>query len=82
MGQLGVFYRHCLRTLLGVSWSTRNEKFYVTSGHDPLQLYLAKTVFCFVLHADKHPSLLGLVAAWVRGLDSEQLWSRLFLGTA
>ena len=63
MGRLGVFYRRCLRTLLGVSRSIRNEVLYVLSGRGPLQPYLAKAVFCFVLHADKHPGLLGLVAA-------------------
>ena len=80
MGRLGVFYRRCLRTLLGVSWSTRNEVFYVISGHGPLQIYLAKAGFCFVLHWDEHPGLLGSVAAWVCGLDSECLWSGLSLG--
>ena len=82
MGWLGVFYRRCLRTLLGVSQSTRNEVLYVLSGWGPLQLYLAKAVFCFVLHADEQPGLLGLVAAWVRGLDYKRLWSALFLGAA
>ena len=82
MGRLGVFYRHCLRTLLGVSRSTRNEVSYVLSGCGPLQLYLAKAVFHFVLHADKHPGLLGTVAPWVRGLDSERLRLGLFLGVA
>ena len=80
MGHLGVFYRHFLRTLLGVSRSTRNEVLYVLSGRGPLQLYLVKAVFRFVLHADEHPGLLGSVAAWVRGLDSERLRSGLFLG--
>ena len=73
MGGLGVFYRRCLRTFLGVSRSTRNEVLSVLSGRGPLQLYLATAVFCFLLHADKHPSLLGLVAAWVCGLDSKWL---------
>ena len=82
MGGLGVFYRQCLRTLLGVSWSTRNEVLYVLSGHGPLQLYLSKAVFCFVLHANEHPGLLGTVAAWDHGLDFERLWSGLFLGAA
>ena len=82
MGGLGVFYRCCLRILLGMSRSTRNEVLYVLSGRSPLQLYLAKAVFCFVLHVDKHPGLLGSVAAWVHGLDSERLWSGLFLGAA
>ena len=82
MGRLGVFYRCCLRTLLGVSRSTRNEVLYVISGRGPLQLYLAGAVFRFVLHADEHPGLLGSVATWVRGLDSERLRSGLFLGVA
>ena len=82
MGWLGVFYRCCLRTLLGVSRSTCNELLYVLSGQGPLQLYLAKAVFCFVLHVDKNPGLLGSVAAWVHSLDSKQLWSGLFLGAA
>ena len=80
MGCLGVFYRRCLRTFLGVSRSTRNEVLYVLSGRGPLHLSLA--VFHFVVHADEHPGLLGSVAAWVRGLDSERLRSRLFLGAA
>ena len=82
MGGLGVFYRCCLHTLLGVSCSTHNQVLYVLSGHGPLQLYLAEAVFHFVLHADKHPGLLETVAAWVHGLDSERLWSGLFMGVA
>ena len=80
MGQLGVFYRRCLHTLLGVSQSTCKEVLYVLSGCGPLQLYLAKAAFCFVLHVDKHPALLGSLAAWVCGLDSKCLQSGLFLG--
>ena len=82
MGQLGVFYRHYLRDLLGVSWSIRNEVLYVITGCGPLQIYLAKAVFCFVLHADEHPGLLGLVAAWICSLDFKRLWSRIFFGAA
>ena len=39
-------------------------------------------LFFVLLHADKHPGLLETVAAWVHGLDSEHLWSGLFLGAA
>lgn len=74
MGWLGVLYMRYLRTLLGVSWSARNEVLYVLSG-DPFSFIWLKAVFCFVLHVDKHPGLLGLVAAWVCGLDSKRLWS-------
>ena len=82
MGGLKVFYRRYLHTLLGVSHSTHSKVLYVLSGRGPLQLYLAKTVFCFVLHTDAHPGLLGTVAAWVCGLDSERLHSGLYLGAA
>ena len=82
MGRMGVFYRRCLRSLLGVSRSTRNEVLYVLSGRGPLQLYLAKAVFRFVVHADRHEGLLGTVAAWVRGLESPRLREGLFLASA
>ena len=36
----------------------------------PLQRYLAKAVFHFVIHAESHTGLLGMVVAWVRGLES------------
>ena len=68
MGHMGVFYRRCLRSLLGLSRNTCNEVLYVLSGRGPLQLYLAKAVFRFVIHAESHPGLLGTVAAWVCGL--------------
>ena len=70
MGRMGVFYRRCLRSLLGLSWNTCNEVLYVLSGHGSLQLYLAKAVFRFVIHAESHTGLLGMVAAWVHGLES------------
>ena len=81
MDHLGVFYRRCLCTLLGVStYNTHNGVLYVLSGRGPLQIHLAKALFRLVLHTDEHPGLLGSVAAWVCGLDSERLWSGLFLG--
>ena len=70
MGCMGVFYRRCLRSLLGFSRNTHNQVLYVLSGRRPLQLYLAKAVFCFVIHAESHTGLLGMVAAWVCGLES------------
>lgn len=42
MQDFGVFYRRCLRALLGVSGFVRNEVLYILSGRAPLQLYLAK----------------------------------------
>ena len=36
MGSLGVFYRHCLRSIMGLATSTRNEIVYVLSGRAPL----------------------------------------------
>ena len=82
MGCMGVFYRRCLRSLLGLSWNTRNKVLYVLSGRGPLQLYLAKAVFCFVIHAESHPGLLGTVAAWVRGLESQRLRNGLYHAVA
>ena len=35
MGSLGVFYR-CLRSIMGLATSTRNEIVYVLSGRAPL----------------------------------------------
>lgn len=81
-GLVRVFYKCCIRTLFGVSRATHNEVLYGLSGRGPLQLYLARAVFRFVLHSDEHPSLLGSVAAWVRSLDSERVRSGLFLGPA
>ena len=63
MGCMGVFYRRCLRSLLGLSWNTRNEVLYILSGRRPLQLYLAKAAFRFVIHAESHTGLLGMVVA-------------------
>ena len=36
MGSLGVFYRRCLRSIMGLAASTRNEIVYVLSGRAPL----------------------------------------------
>ena len=82
MGCMGVFYRRCLWSLLGLSRNTRNKVLYVLSGRGPLQLYLAKAVFCFVVHAESHPGLLGTVAAWVCGLESRRLRDGLYLTAA
>ena len=82
MGRMGVFYRRCLRSLLGLSRNTRNKVLYVLSGHGPLQLYFAKAVFCFVIHTESHTGLLGMVAAWVRGLESQCLHDGLYLAAA
>ena len=79
MGCMGVFYRRCLRSLLGTLRNTCNKVLYVLSGRGPLQLYLAKVVFRFVIHAKSHPGLLGMVAAWVCGLESRCLRNGLFL---
>ena len=43
-GQFGVFYRRCLRALLGVHGHLRSEIVYVLSARLPLQLYVAKVV--------------------------------------
>ena len=82
MGRMGVFYRRCLWSLLGVSRNTHNEVLYVLSGRGLLQLYLAKAVFRFVIHVELHSGLLGTVAAWVRGLESRRLRDGLYLATA
>ena len=82
MGRMGVFYRRCLRSLLGLSRHTRNEVLYVLSGRGPLHLYLAKAVFRFVVHADSHTGLMGTVAAWARGLESRRLRDGLYLAAA
>ena len=82
MGCMGVFYRRCLRSLLGLSRNMCNEVLYVLSGHGPLHLYLAKAVFRFVIHAELHTGLLWTVAAWVRGLESRCLRDGLYLAAA
>ena len=43
-GEMGTFYRSCLRSLLGVSYMTRNTILYVVAGKPPLQVYIAKSV--------------------------------------
>ena len=82
MGRMGVFYCRCLRSLLGLLWNTRNKVLYVLSGRGPLQLYLAKALFRFVIHAESHNGLLGMVAAWVHGLESRRLRDGLYLAAA
>ena len=82
MGRMGVFYRRCLRSLLGISWNTRNEVLYVLSGRGSLQLYLAKAVFRFVIHTELHTGLLGTAVAWVCGLESRRLRDGLYLTAA
>ena len=63
MGRMGVFYCRCLQSLLGLLRNTCNKVLYVLSGCGPLQLYLAKAVFRFVVHVESHTGLLGMVAA-------------------
>ena len=82
MGRMGVFYCRCLRSLLGLARNTRNKVLYVLSGRGLLQLYLAKVVFRFVIHAELHPGLLGMVAAWVCGLESRCLRDGLYFAVA
>lgn len=43
-GAFGVFYRRCLRSLLGVGSTLRNEIVFVLSGRFPLELYIGKSV--------------------------------------
>lgn len=64
MGAFGVFYRRCLRTMMGLSFSTRNEILYVLSGRPPLQLPLGEMVFRYVAsHADSD-RLVSRVVRW------------------
>lgn len=64
MGKLGVFYRRCLRVLMGVSFSTRNEVLYVLSGRPPLQLPLGEMVFRYVASHEGSDRLVSRVARW------------------
>ena len=43
-GELGTFYRSCLRSILNVSHTTRNSILYVLAGKPPLQVYITKAV--------------------------------------
>ena len=43
-GELGTFYRCCLRSILNVGHTIRNSILYVLIGESPLSVYITKSV--------------------------------------
>ena len=83
-GPFGVFYRRCLRSLMGLPHTLRNEILYVLSGRPPLQLPLGRMVWRFVQSMGGQPSprLVTRLYGWVTGLDLTSYHHRLSICAA
>ena len=53
--ELGIFYRRCLRTLLGVGSHVRNEVVYALTGRLPVHVHLSKTLLRYARSLAAHP---------------------------
>ena len=53
--ELGTFYRHCLRTLLGVGPQVRNEVVYALTGRLPVHVHLEKALLRYARSFIAHP---------------------------
>ena len=71
-GELGTFYRLCLRSILNVDHTTRNFIMYVLALKPPFSVYIAKTVIQFVESWSKGNWLVAKVARHALQLDSVQ----------
>ena len=60
-GQLGSFYRGCLRALLDVGRAVRNAVLYVLCAKPPLHVFSAKQVLLFVRSLSDHRRLVSEV---------------------
>ena len=69
-GALGVFYRSCLRSVMGVSRDLRSEILYVLTARLPLRLLLAKSVLQYVGTWTSHPRLVSRVVERATSVDS------------
>ena len=69
-GELGTFYRSCLRSLLNVSHTTRNSVLYVLAGKPPLSVYITKAVTQYVESWANSDRLVAKVAKRALQLDS------------
>ena len=83
-GPFGVFYRRCLRSLMGLPHTLRNEVLYILSGRPPLQLPLGRMVWRFVQSMGGQPSprLVTRLYGWVTGLDLTSYHHRLSICAA
>ena len=61
-GELGTFYRLCLRSILNVIHTTQNSILYVLAGKPPLWVYVTKAVTQFVESWSKGNRLVAKVA--------------------
>ena len=53
--ELGSFYRHCLRTLLGVGPQVRNEVVYALTGRLPVHVHLEEALLRYARSFSTHP---------------------------
>ena len=53
--ELGLFYRRCLRTLLGVGPHVRNEVVYALTGRLPVHVHLSKALLRYARSLAAHP---------------------------
>ena len=60
-GQLGVFYRSCLRRLMDLGTKVRNAILYILTAKPPLRVFVAKAVTQYVESLTQVPRLVGRV---------------------
>lgn len=60
-GQMGVFYRSCLRRLLDLGTKVRNAILYILAARPPLRVFVAKAVTQYVGSMSRVPRLVSRV---------------------
>ena len=71
--ELGIFYRRCLRTLLGVGSHVRNEVVYALTGRLPVHVHLSKALLQYARSLAAHPRRATNIYQWAQVLGFEIL---------
>ena len=62
--ELGIFYRRCLRTLLGVSPHVHNKVVYALTGRFPVHVHKAKAMYRYASSLSAHPHRATEIYKW------------------
>ena len=71
--ELGLFYRRCLRTLLGVGSHVRNEVVYALTGRLPVHVHLSKALLRYARSLAAHPRRATDIYQWAQGVEHREL---------
>ena len=67
--ELGIFYRRCLRSLLGVGPRTRSEVVYALTGRFPVEVHLRKALCRYTRSLADHPRRATDMFKWAQAVE-------------